>query len=147
MDHRECVDALIERSGGLGSPARARQVFERAFNAVWRRTRVVLGDVTLTAITDRVLYQAALRYPLLASLKLGGEGLDVQAFRPEAGEADQAHIEAGLRFILIEQLAVIGSLTAEILTPGLHRALAELYPTMGAPPFGRASNEGETSRS
>ena len=42
--------------------------FEAAFGALWRRSYLVLGEVTLVAILDRVLTTATECYPLLADV-------------------------------------------------------------------------------
>jgi hypothetical protein len=124
LDHRACVDALAERVGRQLPPDRLLNVFEAAFNALWRRALVTLGDVTLTAIVSRVLYVAAERYPALSALKLTSGGLDCTELNQRVADLERGPLTEGLHFVLVELLTVIGNLTAEILTPALHEALA-----------------------
>src|SRR5438094_10308803 len=100
--------------------------FEIAFAAMWRRARVTLGDVTLTAILDRVLYTAAERFPLLSPLEVNATGLRSDKFRQKAGSLHRDQLVEGIRFILVEFLRVLGNLTAEVLTPALHSELARV---------------------
>jgi hypothetical protein len=123
-DHRARVDAWMGRVAKEAPPDRLFDAFERAFGAMWRRARVTLGDVTLTAILDRVLYTAAERFPLLSSLEMDGTGLRSDKFRQGAGSLQRDQLEEGIRFILVEFLTVLGNLTAEVLTAALHAELA-----------------------
>lgn len=124
LDHRACVDAMMERAGHQLPADRLIRLFQAAFDAVWQRALVTLGTVTLTAIVDRVLYNALERHPVLAALELGGDGIDCGALARRRDGLARQPLADGLREVLVEVLAVIGSLTAEILTPALHAALA-----------------------
>ena len=44
--------------------------------ALWNRANLTLGEVTLTAIVDRVLYSAAEQFPPFESLKVEPAGID-----------------------------------------------------------------------
>ncbi len=121
FDHVAAVDAWIARAGPAGPGLHA---FERAFNALWARAVVTLGEVTLGAIADRVLYVAAERCAPLAKLRVETDGIRVaDLLGPHAEDSDPALAE-GCRAVLIELLTVIGNLTAEILSPALHAELA-----------------------
>lgn len=123
LDHRACVDAMAERIGDQLPPGQQLNVFEAAFNAVWRRAQLTLGEVTLTAIVNRVLYIASERYPVLAALRVGADGIDCSELNQRLARVERPPLAAGLHFVLVELLTVIGNLTAEILTPALHEAL------------------------
>jgi hypothetical protein len=125
-DHRTRVDAWMERVAKDAPPDRLFDAFEIAFAALWRRARVPLGDVTLTAILDRVLYTAAERFPSLSSLEMDATGLRSDKFRQGAGDLQRDRLGEGIRFILVEFLTVLGNLTAEVLTPALHSELAKV---------------------
>ena len=88
---------------------------------LWQRSQLTLGDVTLTAIVDRVLHLAGEQFPALGSVALSEAGLSWR--EPPAG-ADPARLAEGIRFVLVEFLTVLGNLTAEILTPALHAELS-----------------------
>ena len=74
------MDAWLERIQDLPVDAQL-EAFEAAFDAIWRRAHRTLGDVTLTAIVDRVLYLARERFPMLGSLEVGETGLRSGALR------------------------------------------------------------------
>jgi hypothetical protein len=123
------VDAWLRRSGKGLPPLALLQLFELAFAALWSRTEATLGEVTLTAISERVLHDASERYPLLSSLEVEPtSGLRCQALRAQLGSTRDAHLREALRYVLVAFLTVLGNLTAEILTPDLHAELAQLGP-------------------
>ena len=125
-NHRARVDAWMERAAKEAPPERLFDAFKSAFGAMWRRARVTLGDVTLKAILDRVLYTAAERFPLLSPLEVDATGLRSDKFRQGAGSLHRDQLVEGIRFILVEFLRVLGNLTAEVLTPALHAELAKV---------------------
>jgi len=125
--HSAFVRTWMERTRGLPSQQLLR-AFEQGFRVMWGRAHQTLGNVTLTAIVDRVLYVAAERYPMLASLKLEEGGIHCQDLHQRAGSLERDQLAEGVRFVLVEFLTVLGNLTAEILTPALHAALAKVAP-------------------
>jgi hypothetical protein len=102
------------------------QAFEQAFSALWRRAHQTLGDVTLAAIVDRVLYTGAERFPVLGELKVEGTGLRWAELRQKAHGVPRAELADAIRFVLVEFLTVLGNLTADILTPALHAELRKV---------------------
>jgi hypothetical protein len=132
-DHRARVEAWLDRAAKEARPEQLLEAFERAFGAIWRRSRVTLGDVTLMAILDRVLYTAAERYPLLSPLEVDESGLRSDKFRQRAGGLRPDDLVDGIRFILVEFLTVLGNLTADVLTPALHSELAKVAAGAAAP--------------
>jgi len=98
--------------------------FEAGFDALWRRAQLTLGHVTLVAIVDRVLCNAAERIPLVSLLEVDDSGLRFEVFRPRIGELSREQLAEAAATIMAEFLTVLGQLTAEIMTPGLHAALS-----------------------
>ena len=127
-DHSACVNAWMARCAKGLPPARLLQAFEAAFAAMWRRAHQPLGDVTLTAIVDRVLYVATEQYPSFASLKVDATGLRCEELRQRADSLHADQLAEGVQFILVEFLTVLGNLTDEILTPALHGELSKVAP-------------------
>jgi hypothetical protein len=125
--HSACVDAWLARAAtGLDREALV-GLFEAALGALWARANVTLGDVTLTAIVDRVLYNARERFPGLSSLELGESGGVVfDALRGAHNSSTAEKLHEGIRFTLVELLTVLGNLTADILTPELHAELSKI---------------------
>jgi hypothetical protein len=132
-DHRAQVDAWMDRADKDAPPERLLDAFEQAFGAVWRRARLTLGDVTLMAILDRVLYTAAERFPLLSPLEVDATGLRSDKLRERAGSLRRDQLADAIRFILVEFLTVLGKLTAEVLSPALHSELAKVAPGAAVP--------------
>lgn len=120
-DHAAAVRAWLSAAGTL----RAEQLvdlFERGVRALWQRAQRALGEVTLTAIADRVIHVASEHHPLLSGLKIEQGVVRADALHLQSSNIDE--LRAAIRFVLVELLTVLGSLTAEILTPALHAELA-----------------------
>jgi hypothetical protein len=125
--HAACVDAWLERTAEGLSQDRLLQLFEAALGALWAHTTTILGEVTLSAIVDRVLYNAAETFPLLSPLIVEPNGgVQFQELHGRAGSLDHAELKHGIRFVLVEFLRVLGNLTADILTPDLHAELSKV---------------------
>jgi hypothetical protein len=126
LNHSNHVNTWMTREAkGLSSDQLA-QLFERASGALWQRAYFTLGDLTLTAIVDRVLHNATEKFPVFGSLKLDGNGITYAGFRESASGVSKRELANAIQFILVELLTVIGNLTAEILTPFLHSELSKI---------------------
>ena len=123
--HAGCVDEWLGRSAtGLASDVLLR-LFGLALDAVWTRTKTTLGEVTLTAIAERVIFNASERFSLLWSLKIDPkDGIHCRELSERIGSIEPSELREAIRFVLVELLTVLGNLTAEILTPALHAAIS-----------------------
>jgi hypothetical protein len=131
--HAACVAAWLERAGdGLGAEGLL-ELLERACEALWTRLRPTLGDVTLGAIADRVVHDAAERFAPFASIEVAATGLRFEALRARAGGLRAGELEAAIRDVLTDFLRVLGHLTAEVVTPAMHATLSAVAPASGAP--------------
>jgi hypothetical protein len=125
--HSACVDAWLEQAARGLAPEAFLRLFEMALGALWNRTATTLGEVTLTAIAERVLHNASETFSLLWSLKVEPTGgIQCQELRERIGSVQPAALVEAARFVLVELLTVLGHLTAEILTPELHAALSRV---------------------
>ncbi len=124
-DHIAAVDAWLATAASQPT-AQLLDLFERAVAAIWRRAQRALGEITLSAIAERVLHVARERHPLLLGVEIECGQARLDALR--AGGPTRDEIVAAVRFLLVEWLTVLGSLTAEILTPALHAELATITP-------------------
>jgi hypothetical protein len=143
--HERCVDAWLARvASGVDRDAHV-DLLEAALAALWARANVTLGEVTLTAIVDRVLYNAGERFPALASLELDDTGeISCEGLRAAPEEAPADTLREAMRFALVELLTVLGNLTADILTPELHAELAKVdLPGRAVTKLGVAGSEGQ----
>jgi hypothetical protein len=124
--HAELVDAWLERTAARLSPVQQIALFERALAALWERARQTLGELTLTAIVERVLSTATEKHPILAGARLDAGAVSCEVLRRDAEALSGADAREALRCVLVEWLTVVGNLTAEILTPALHEALSKV---------------------
>lgn len=127
--HAEFVDAWLQQSEAARLPREALvDLFERALHGLWMRTSTTLGEVTLTAISDRVLHNAAERLPAFASLRVEPSGrIHARELRDTVASVHHLKLLDGMRALLIEFLTVLGNLTAELLTPELHAELTNAF--------------------
>ena len=122
-DHGACVDKWRRTLGDdVDGPALVR-AFVRAYRSLWQRARLTLGDVTLVAIGDRVLYDAKEQHPILEHVRLDVAGIFAEELERRASTLDMTELDRAVRTVLVELLAVLGRLTAGVLTLPLHAAL------------------------
>jgi hypothetical protein len=125
-DHRAFVAAWLAQAGEGLSPERLVQLFEAALGALWRRCHITLGEVTLGAVVDRVLQDATEKFPLIAQIEVKESGVDFARLHANASVLEGEELAGGIRFVLTHFLELLGSLTAEILTPALHAELSQV---------------------
>ncbi|MFE8595941.1 hypothetical protein KYC5002_38810 [Archangium violaceum] len=112
--------------GSSLSPEALVNVYERALDALWRRAHLSLGEITLMAIVDRVLHDGTGKFPHLAALKVETSGVQFEGLRLASPGLATALLDESLAFLVVELLRVFGTLTGEILTPGLHAELSKV---------------------
>src|SRR5471030_2549398 len=81
--HEGAVTTWFERAAQDRSVESQIQAFEDTFAALWQRSHLTLGDVTLTAIVERVIHTATEQYPLLTSVEVGASGVSCQSLRSQ----------------------------------------------------------------
>jgi hypothetical protein len=123
--HKTRVGEWLDRTRDL-SPVEFVDAFQLAFDALWERALQSLGDVTLTAIVDRVLHTTIEAFPIVAPLGIVADKLQCRALRAKAAEMARAELAEVAKFVLVQFLTVLGNLTAEILTPALHSGLSNV---------------------
>ena len=121
--HSALVTEWMEKIVRPLTPSRMVQTLEDTFAAMWRRAYLTLGEVTLSAIVDRILYNAKERFPILSSCKVEPSGLGTGDLRGRADSLPRDQLWGAMQFVLVEFLTVLGNLTAEILTPAMHATL------------------------
>lgn len=118
-EHAARVDAWLRPTKRLSSVT-VRQAFDRAFDALCARARVALGDVTVSAINDRVIESTHARFPW---------------FWPSR-DVPPVALRRAVRFVLVEFLTVVDHLTGGILTRALHETLWRV--PVSSPTFDRS---------
>jgi hypothetical protein len=125
--HAAIVDAWLERSAKDLSPELRLRLFDAALRALWNRIKTTLGEVTLTAIAERVLSDTSEAYPIFSSLKVeAAHGFDCRELSERIGSVPDAELNKAIGFVIAEFLTVLGRLTAEILSPELHAELSHV---------------------
>jgi hypothetical protein len=122
--HGERVDAWLRATPKALTLEQQLRRFELALGAVLVRANQTLGEVTLLAILDRVLYVAAEQFSLVAELEVEATRVSCRKLLLRTRELSAPEVHAAVRFVLVEFLTVLGNLTAEILSPALHAELA-----------------------
>jgi hypothetical protein len=67
-------------------------------------------------------------HPVLSALHLRGNGISTHELREMAGSLREDELAEALQCVLVGFLALLGTLTADILTPALHAELGGLGP-------------------
>ena len=114
-DHSNLVNSWMGQEANGCTSKQLVELFERAMVALWNRSHLTLGEITLASIVDRVLYNAA------------------EKFRAQNANFKGGELSEGMRFVITEFMVVIGNLTAEILTPVLHAELSKVTLKKQAP--------------
>jgi hypothetical protein len=130
--HRAAVDAWAAQLPPDLPVQRVIDAFDAAFGGLWQRGSETLGDITMTAISDRVLYTACRRFNVLKGVSTSPGGFQLAELRTRADGLDSTELLLAARFVLTEFLTVLGKLVAEILTPALHAELAKATNTQPA---------------
>jgi hypothetical protein len=126
---QQTVNAWLESLAGA-STVELLRACEAAFAVLWQRTHLTLGEVTLAAVVERVLYSAKEQHPLLASIEPTTSGVRCQSLQTQVGLRHGDVVEA-IRFVLTEFLTVLGNLTGQILTPALQTELLNFQTVAG----------------
>jgi hypothetical protein len=130
--HSQTVKAWRASWGERPAPPALVDVYERVLEALWRRAHQSLGEITLVAIFDRVLHHGAERFPHLAALKVETGGVRFEELRQAVETLEAARLDESLAGLVVELLRVLGTLTGEVLTPGLHAELLKVrVPSVG----------------
>jgi hypothetical protein len=102
------------------------ELFEKALNELWSTARGPVSAITLTAIVDRVLFDASALHPEVLDLEVQDRGISFKHFRKRRIRMKPEALLAVTRLVLTEFLAIIGSITSDVLSPSLHVALAQV---------------------
>ena len=125
--HAAFVDQWLAGAATDLSPEQLLRLFEVALVALWKCTETTLGEVTVTAVAQRVFLATAEQFPLFAGISFLGRGtLDWSELRKRLSAGPGPELQPAVRFVLAEFLAVLGTLTAEILTPELKMELSRV---------------------
>ncbi len=97
--------------------------FEVLINSLMNTIRMSVGETTITAVADRVLYNSSEHYPVLMKIQLRDHGFDFTKMCDDASLKDLDEIKNAFHYFATELLFIIGKLSGGSLTPGLHAVL------------------------
>lgn len=124
--HDEVVQIWEEKnSKGLGSQELAR-LFSAAIRRIEQRSLVTLSSITIRVVVDRALHESREKFPILSVVTVDPSGLNCSELISQSQPYTPEQIGEALRYLLIELLNVIGSITADVLTAPLHKELMEV---------------------
>jgi hypothetical protein len=133
QDRAKYISNWVAQAGKGLSSERLLQLSEMAMKALWMRAYLTLGEATLVAITDRVLYTTAEKFPRFRLLKVAPTGIDWGEFREQHVLLHEQELRNGVQFLIGEFIGIVGSLTAEILRPALQSELLKVKPERPEP--------------
>ena len=125
--HASAVDAWLIRACAGGSSAALLAGFHEALAGIWARAARTLGQVTLDAVARQVLANAIGRHRCFQPLEPAAGGpfrCDELQLEKRLATASYDELVHGMRAVLLEVLGLLGTMTAEVLTPELHEELA-----------------------
>lgn len=116
-----------EKTAALNiSKSKHKLIFQLAIVKILKRANHTLSSVTLKAINERVLHQCIEKYPVLSIIQLHSFEMIFDNFNINTNNySEEEQIEA-LRFLLTDELSVLGRITADILTAPLHQELLKV---------------------
>ncbi|MGZ3654618.1 MAG: hypothetical protein ACXVB9_04020 [Bdellovibrionota bacterium] len=100
------------------------RIFAKAIQTLEQRSLVTLSSVTVMVVVDRAVHESKEKHPLLAEVKIEPEGIDLGTILTKSRHFKTEELRSALRYLLVELLAVLANITADILTGPLHKELA-----------------------
>lgn len=120
------VNAWIQDVTSNLSPAKLLSLFELVMVRLWNRSHILIGDVTLTAITDRALFNSSEIYKLLDLLQVDYSGIQFHKLHQSNSGLNPNEIIRSFKELILEFITIVGSVTGDIL---LEPLLQELLTT------------------
>ena len=132
--HSNHVNTWLKQAGKGLSSEQLLRLAEIAMAALWKRAYLTLGELTLVAVTERVLYTAAETFPQLKSLKVTPAGMDWRELHEQHELLNKRELAEGVQFVIAEFMVVVDNLTAEVFRSAFHTELLKVTlegPSMG----------------
>jgi hypothetical protein len=123
-EHAVQVLAWLDTATAGLPPAELVALFEIVLARLWRCASRTLGEVTLVAVADRVVFSSVERFPVLTGLVVGRDGVSFDGMKAHAAEHRVEALRPAMQVVLVELLTLLGKLTGEILTRSMHQELA-----------------------
>lgn len=124
--HQELVTLWEEQNSKGLRQEQLVQLYGSALAAIEKRCLATLNNVTLEVVLDRVINLGVDRYPILSHVISGGAGLNFKGLIQKANQFTNEEIKAGLSYLMVEILTVMGKLTSEVLSESLHKEMMKV---------------------
>lgn len=124
--HQNIVSIWEEKNIKNLSTDQAIHVFGNALQKIEHRCLVTLSSVTVHVVLDRIIHGGIEKYPILKDVTIEVDGLNFKNIFQKKDHYEIKEINNAFRYLLIEFLTVIGSITSEVLTAPLHKELMEV---------------------
>ncbi len=102
------------------------ELLDQALRAVWSVARPNISEATLAAVLDRALVNTADEYPGLPRVTIETDAADFSALRAAAPRLKRDELARAIEFLLTDFMAILGNLTAEIMTSSLQQKLSSV---------------------
>jgi hypothetical protein len=127
-DHADLVDAWAKRMTLSLSREQIVRLFEQTTAGLWNRSHTTISTVLLTAVWERVLFNGSVKHAPLSLLKLTETGINFDELYNSVGTLSEKQLVDALQLAITEFIAILGSITNEIITPFLYLELSEVKP-------------------
>jgi len=121
--HQAVVTAWLSKAEKGLDNEQLVDLLELTLTRVMDAARLPAGEITLAAVLDRVVGTAADAFQWLPRTVVTAGAADFSAFRAAAPRLQRQNVLRAVHFVLTDFLAILGNLTAEVLTPELHKQL------------------------
>ena len=105
------------------SPPELIELFEFTITKLWSRSCIMIGDVTLLAILDRVLASFTETHKISFPLSIDSAGIRWDNLRKSGAKLKPDEIILALTYFATEFIAIAGSITGDLLSGPLHKEL------------------------
>jgi hypothetical protein len=124
--HKELISLWEEQNTKDLRVEQLIQLYTNAFDALINRSLPTLSSITVKVVLDRVLHEGSAEYPFFSQITLEPRGLSLKALIQKNTTIKIDELKEGLSYLLVEVLTVIGSITSDVLTDSLHKAIMQI---------------------
>lgn len=124
--HRRHVEVWLERAEKGLANEQLVDLLEQALERLSAAALESASEVTIAAVLDRSIVETGDLHRWLPPIAVAGASADFSAFRAAAPGLKRESVLHVSAFLLSDFLAILGNLTAEVLTRGLHHELSQV---------------------
>lgn len=126
QQHQLVVERWLATAGKKLSAEQQIDLLEQTIGALWRAAQPSISEVTLALILDRVVINTRDHFPNFPDLAVAAPSLDVAPLRARRAVLGAAKVKAAVAFLITEFVAINSGMTADALTPAMHKTLSKI---------------------